>query len=57
MHGSTIQVVGIEVVDTMVDIVAMVYKVDLGMPFYDLSDSSSQVLQQAHEVIDLIYFH
>ena len=45
MHGSTIQVVSIEVVDVMVVIVAMVDKVDLGMSFHDLSDTSSKVLQ------------
>ena len=35
----------------------LVVNVDLGVPFHDLSDASSQVFQQSHEVIDLILLH
>ena len=56
MHGSTIQVVGVEVVDafTAPSCLLLVANVDLGVSFHDLCDASSQVLQQLHEVIDLI---
>ena len=56
MHGSSIQVVGVEVVKafTACRCLLCVVNADLGMPFHDLSDSSSQVLQQLNEVIDLI---
>ena len=32
-------------------------KVNIGIPFHDLCDASSQVLQQSHEVIYLISLH
>ena len=53
MHGSTIQVVGVQVVNGCL-LLACVANVDLGVSFHDLCDASSQVLQQSHEVIDLI---
>ena len=53
MHGSTTQVVGVQVVNGCL-LLACVVNVDLGVSFHDLSDASSQVLQQLHEVIDLI---
>ena len=47
MHGSSIQVVGIEIVDafTALRCLLCVVNIDLGMPFHDLSDASSKVLQ------------
>ena len=56
MHGSSIQVVCIEIVDafTAPSCLLCVGNVNLGMPFHDLSDASSQVLQQVDEVIDFI---
>ena len=57
MHGSTIQVVGVELVNafTARRCLLCVVNVDLSMPFHDLSDSSSQVLQQSHEGIDFLH--
>ena len=51
MHGSTIQVVGVQVVNafTACRCLLCVVNVDLGMSFHDLCDASSQVLQQSHE--------
>ena len=67
MHGSSIQVVGVEVVDALGANVAFTARRCLlcvggwqshpRVPFHDLSDTSSQVLQQSHEVIDLICLH
>ena len=59
MHGSTIQIVGVQVVNafTACRCLLLVVNVDLGMPFHDLCDASSQILQQSHEVIDLICLH
>ena len=56
MQNSSIQVVGVQVVNafTACRCLLLVVNVDLGMPFHDLSDASSQVLQQSHEVIDII---
>ena len=56
MHGSTVQVVCVQVVNafTAHSCLLLVVNVNLGVPFHDLSDASSQVLQQSHEVIDLI---
>ena len=56
MHGSTVQVVGVEIVDafTAPSCLLLVVNVDLGMSFHDLSDSSSKVLQLSHKIIDLI---
>ena len=56
MHGSTVQVVGVEIVDafTARRCLLCVVNVDLGVSFHDLSDSSSQVLQLSHKIIDLI---
>ena len=62
MHGSSIQVVGVEIVDAFTARRSLLYvvmagEVDLGVPFHDLSDASSQVLQQAYDIIDVICFH
>ena len=56
MQNSTIQVVGVEIVDafTVHSCLLLVVNVDLSMSFHDLCDSSSQVLQQSNEVIHLI---
>ena len=59
MQNSSIQVVGVQVVNafTACRCLLLVVNVDLGMSFHDLCDASSQVLQQSHEVIDLILLH
>ena len=62
MQNSTVQVVGIDVVDSFTAhsclfLVVMASEVDLRMSFHDLCDASSKVLQQSHEVIDLICLH
>ena len=59
MHGSSIQVVGVQVVDAFTApscllFVVITGEVDLGIPFHDLSDASSKVLQLSHKIIDLI---
>ena len=61
MHGSTIQVVCIEIVDAITICSRLLtfvnINVNLCMPFHDLCDSTSQVLQQSNEVIDLVLLH
>ena len=60
MHGSTIQVVCIEIVDaggTMLLPWLLVANLNLGVLFHDLRDASAQVVQQSHEVIDFILLH
>ena len=59
MQNSTIQVVGVQVVDafTAHSCVLCVVNVDLVMPFYNLSNASSKVLHQSYEVIDFICLH
>ena len=57
MHGSSIQVVCVEIVNafTAPSCLLCVVYVDLGVSFHDLSDASSQVLHQVDEVIDIIH--
>ena len=56
MQNSTIQVVGVQIVNafTAHSCVLLVTNVDLGMSFHDLRDTSSQVLQLSHKIIDII---
>ena len=56
MHCSSVQVVGVQVVDAFIACRCLlcVVNIDLGMSFHHLSDASSQVLQQSREVIDII---
>ena len=59
MHSSSVEVVRIEIVDALIahSCLLLVVNITLGMSFHDLSDIPAQVLQQSHEVIDLILLH